>query len=185
MLFLLLKFMKVFCDIQLIFFERYIFLIFANLQLQFTFIKFIHQFFMTLFIFPFVRDTTLSSSEIMICPAARLKPFYASKSVCPPCSSFIPTIKPLVRPECLDIVQSSLVLPLYVHHSLSLALGECLDTGHDRGYTQPYPHTVMNTLSTTVLQVHQLGSNNDLIPPGVRAERSRTAATVCIALGQL
>lgn len=109
-----------------------------------------------------------------------MRPFHASKSICPPCSSFYPTVKPLVRPECLDLTQSSLVLPLYVHHSLSLALGACLDTGHDRGYTQPHPHTVINTLYTTVLQVHQLASNNDLIPPGVRARRSRTAATFAL-----
>lgn len=102
-----------------------------------------------------------------------------------PSSAPPPSIQPLVRPECLDLAQSPLVLPLYVHHSLSLALGACLDTGHDRGYTHPLPHAVINTLYTTVLQVHQLASNNDLIPPGVRAWRSRTAATARIALGQL
>lgn len=106
---------------------------------------------------------------------------------------------------CAPGFSSSLVLPQYVHHSLSLALGECLDTGHDRGYTYPHPYTVINTVYIAVLQVHQLASNNDLIPPGVnwRARRSRTycrngcvsvqtytictfpATTACIALGQL
>lgn len=90
--------------------------------------------------------------------------------------------KPSVRPECLNLTQSSLLLPLFVHHSPSLALGACLDTGRDRGYTQVHPHTVINTLYTTVLQVHQQASNNDLIPPGVRATRSRTAATAALLL---
>lgn len=90
--------------------------------------------------------------------------------------------KPWVRPECLNLTQLSLLLPLFVHHSPSLALGACLDTGHDRGYTQLHPHTVINTLYATVLQVHQQASNNDLIPPGVRATRSRTAATAALLL---
>lgn len=89
---------------------------------------------------------------------------------------------PSVRPECLNLTQSSLFLPLLVHHSPNLALGACLDTGHDRGYTQRHPHTVINTLSTPVLQVHQQASNNDLIPPEVRATRSRTAATAALLL---
>lgn len=89
---------------------------------------------------------------------------------------------PSVRPECLNLTQSSLFLPLLVHHSLNLALGACLDRGHDRGYTQRHPHTVINTLSTPVLQVHQQASNNDLIPPEVRATRSRTAATAALLL---
>lgn len=89
---------------------------------------------------------------------------------------------PSVRPECLNLTQSSLFLPLLVHHSPNLALGACLDTGHDRGYTQRHPHTVINTLSTPVLQVHQQASNNDLIPPEVRATRSRTAATTALLL---
>lgn len=90
-----------------------------------------------------------------------------------------------MRPACLHLTPSLLVLPLYVHHSLSLALGARLDTGHDRGYTQPHPHTVMYTLCTAIPQVHQLASNNDLIPPGERAWRSRTHAAARIALGQL
>lgn len=76
------------------------------------------------------------------------------------------------RPRSLDPTQSSLVLPLHVHHSLSPAPGACLAIGHDRGYT----HTVINTVCTTVLQVHQLASNNDLTPIGGswRARRSRS-----------
>lgn len=102
-----------------------------------------------LFVYPWVYFPLL----IWRCtPKAKLRPFHASKSICP---SAPPPIQPSMGPECLDVTQSSLVLPLYVHHSLSLALGACLDTGHDRGYTYPHPHTVINTVSTTFLQVHQ------------------------------
>jgi len=141
---------------------------------------------------------SVSFPETKTHPTARLRPFHASKSIRPPAPPPIQTL------ECLDLTQSSLVLPLYVHHSLSLALGACLDTGHDRGYT----HTVINTVYSPVLQVHQLASNNDLIPPGViwRARRSRSRPPdqkaslwvgadvhcrylslflACIALGQL
>lgn len=90
--------------------------------------------------------------------------------------------KPSVRPESLNLTQLPLLLPLFVHHSPSLALGACLDPGRDRGYTQLHPHTLINTLDTTVLQVHQQASNNDLIPPGVRATRSRTAPTAALLL---
>lgn len=114
-----------------------------------------------------------SSSEMKIHPSARLRPLNPSVPM------------PLLLPN-LENLWWGLSAWISLSHGWSC---HCMFITHpawpwEHAWIQDmtgdtHSHTVINTVYTTVFQVHQLASNNDLIPPGVswRARRSRTYCT--------